>query len=290
MTGKFLHIAAAAIIFAGTLPGTEPDSSVTGSNPSEDGSGGITLKQWGEFYDESMTIESEENNLFSNSHIRQGLKVDHLPGINLMQAYVLVRYGRDLHRDFWNNKTEAGLGLRIRFFEKIFFAPYVELIRGFYNQIPGHHPRPGTRQYTDFRGGFIFWYGWDTWYEPASLITFPGHFTGEVYSELNYFRKDRDNIILYVHIKAGVRMIRIWKCACVGYGAAYIMKDTNRDFWNNAAEIGPGIWIKPHPDFDLKFFVEWLRGYYYGIEGRDENPYPQIFDDRRMGILLWIGW
>lgn len=273
-----------------SLMGSEPDSSGIESNPDEGGSAEIHWSIWGEFYDESMIFESEEDNVFSNSHIRQGLKIRHLPVINLFQTYILLRYGRDLHRDFWNNKTEVGLGLRTRFFKKIFFAPYAEYICGFYNKIPEGRPQPQARQYTDLRGGFIFWYGWDTWYSPASLITFPRHFIGEVYSELNYFRKDRDNIISYTHMKAGIRAVRIWKCAFVGYGAMYIMKDRNRDFWNNVAEIGPGFWIKPHPDVDLKFFVEWLRGYYYGIEGRDDNPNPQIFSDRRIGILLWIGW
>jgi hypothetical protein len=287
---KLWHIAAVTLLAVSGILSSEPDSSGIGLNPGESGSANITLKLWGEIYDESMTFESEKNNVFSNSHIRQGLKINHLPGINLFQTYVLLRYGRDLHRDFWNNKTEAGLGLRIRFFEKVFFAPYIETIRGFYNQIPENRPQPEARQYTDLRGGFIFWYGWDKWYSPASLVTFPGHLIGEIYSELNYFRKDRDNIILYTHIKAGIRVMRIWQCAFVGYGAAYIMKDTNRDFWNNVTEIGPGFWIKPHPDLDLKFFVEWLRGYYYGIEGRDENPYPQIFGDRKIGILFWIGW
>jgi hypothetical protein len=286
----FRHIAAGTLLVVNGILESEPDSTGIGLYPGDGGSPKINMKLWGEIYDESMTFESEENNIFSNSHIRQGLKINHLPGINWFQIYVMLRYGRDLHRDFWNNKTEAGLGLRVRFFEKVFFAPYIEAIRGFYSQIPEDRPKPEARQYTDLRGGFIFWYGWDKWYSPASLITLPGHFIGEVYSELNYFRKDDDNIILYTHVKAGIRAIRIWKCALVGYGAAYIMKDANRDFWNNVTEIGPGFWIQPHPDVDLKFFAEWLRGYYYGIEGRDENPNSQIFDDRKMGILLWIGW
>jgi len=287
---RFLHIVAGTLLAVSGILGSEPDSSEIGSDPGGGGSVKITLNMWGEFYNESMIFQMEQDNVFSNSHIRQGLKINHLPGINLLQTYVLLRYGRDLHRDFWNNKTEIGVGLRVRFFKKFFLAPYVEYIRGFYNQIPEDRPQPEARQYNDLRGGFIFWYGWDKWYSPASLITFPRHFVGEIYSELNYFRKDRENIIFYTHVKAGVRVIRIWKCAFVGYGAMYILKDRNRDFWNNVAEIGPGFWIKPHPDVDLKFFVEWLRGYYYGIEGRDENPYPQIFSDRRIGILLWIGW
>jgi len=250
----------------------------------------MTLSLWGEFYDESMIFQMEQNNLFSNSHIRQGLKISQLPAVNMLQTYVLLRYGRDLHRDFWNNKTEIGLGFRARFFQKVFLAPYVETIWGYYNRIPEDHPQPETKRYSDLRGGFIFWYGWDKWYSPASLVTFPNHFIGEIYSELNYFRKDRDNIIFYTHMKAGFRLIRIWKCALVGYTALYALKDKNKDFWNNIAEMGPGFWIIPHPDFDLKFFVEWLQGYYYGIEGRDENPNAQKFNDRRIGILLWIGW
>lgn len=273
-----------------SLPGSEPDSLDAGSSSGEEGSSKMTLKMWGEFYNESMSFQTEGNNMFSNSHIRQGLKIKNLPGVNLLQTYVMLRYGRDLHRDFWNNKTEIGLGLRALLLKKVFLAPYIEYIRGYYNHIPDDRPRPGARQYNDLRGGFIFWYGWDKWYEPASLVTFPGHFIGEIYSELNYFKNDRNNIISYIHVKAGFRLIRVWKCTFVSYGVIYILKDKNKDFWNNITELGPGFWIKPHPDVDLKLFVEWLRGYYYNIEGRDENPYSQKFDDRRIGIILWIGW
>ena len=193
------------------LQAGETDSSADGSNLSEGPFSKMTMNMWGEFYNESMVFQIEKGNVFSNSHIRQGLKINHVPGFSLIQTYAMVRYGRDLHRDFWNNKTEVGLGLRARFLKKVFLAPYIEYIQGFYNKIPEDRPRPGAKQYHDLRGGLIFWYGWDKWYSPASLVTFPRHFIGEIYSELNYFRKDRNNVILYTHVKAGVRMMRIWK-------------------------------------------------------------------------------
>ena len=112
---------------------------------------------------------------------------------------------------------------------------------------------------------------------------------GEIYSDISYYRSQRNNIIGYLHTKCGLHIFRVWKSVIDAYGVFYVMKDSNRDFWNNKAELGPGIAIQPIPGLDLKFVVEYLFGSYYGIEGIDPNPYPQQYQDRRYGILFWIG-
>jgi hypothetical protein len=247
------------------------------------------VKPWGEFYDESMSMQKERENFISCSHIRQGLMIARIPKVTL-QSYLLIRYGKDLHKDFWNNRAEIGLGLRARFFTKIFLALYVEWIRGYYIKIPENLPQASDDNYVDLRTGLIFWYGWDKWFESPRLISFPLIRWGELYSDVSYFRSQRDNVIGYFHAKAGFRLCRLWKSDLAAYGVLYLMKDTNKDFWNNKVEFGPGIWLSPFPNLDLKIFTEWLVGNYFGIEGVDPNPYTQRYGDRRVGILFWIGW
>jgi len=248
------------------------------------------FRWWGECYDESIFFERHGNMLYSNSHIRQGVKISRLPYIHQLECYTMVRYGRDIHRDLWNTKKETGLGIRLRFFRKLFIAPYVEIIRGYYGPVSQGFPEPEEKQYSDVRGGLLFWYGWDRYDEPDRTVTFPLHAVGEVYSELDYFRMDDHNVILYLHTRAGLRAARIWTCALTAYGVLYFLRDINQDFWNNTAEFGPGIWIKPHPSLDLKIFVEWLQGYYFNVESRDKNPYDDRYTDRRIGVLFWVGW
>ena len=247
------------------------------------------FKIWGEVYNESMSILKDRENFISFSHVRQGFQIQAIRRVPI-KVYFLARYGKDVHRDFWNNKVETGLGIRAQILQKVFFALYAEWIHGFYTKIPEGYPKPSQDRYTDLRGGLLFWHGWDKWKSYSRLISFPLHLSGEVYSDISYFRSQRHNIIGYLHSRSGIRFLRFWKSSFDATIDFYVMKDKNKDFWNNKAEIGPGLWFKPVEGLDLKFFVEWLWGSYFGIEGQDTNPYTQTYRDRKFGVILWIGW
>jgi hypothetical protein len=243
---------------------------------------------WWEFYNESTVLQQFNDNLITSSHVKPGLRISNLFGMTA-ELYFIGRYGKDLHRDFWNNKTEMGIGLRVKLARKVFIAPYVEWLKGYYGKIPENYPEPPEKEYTDIRSGLLFWFGWDDYESISTFFSFPMLVWGEIYSDVSYYRSQRHNIIGYMHLKCGLHIFRAWKLVMDAYCVFYVMKDSNRDFWNNKAEIGPGIGIKPIPGLDLKFVVEWLFGTYYGIEGVDPNPYPQQYQDRRFGVLFWIG-
>ena len=244
---------------------------------------------WGEIYDESILSQRDRSNFNSSSHIRQGFNLN-WDWITL-QTYFFCRYGKDLRRDFWNNRFEGGIGIRSRFFKRIFLALFAESLWGSYHDIPEEYPQPQQKTYTDFRSGLIFWYGWDTYYEPSKWFMLPMYFWGDIYGDMIYYRKDKHNTVGYLQGKFGFHLLRVWTISIDGYAVTYLVKDTNEDYWNNYAEIGPGIWLKPLPDLDLKFYIEWLEGSYFGIEKTDDpNPNPQRYHDRRLGILFWFGW
>ena len=249
----------------------------------------VRWKLWGEIYDESTRFQKLQNNLISTTHIRQGIRLYWTPTV-YTEAYGMVRYGKDMNRDFWNNRFEAGVGLRTRFFEKVFLAFYLENLRVTYRSVPEEYPQPERRQLRDWRAGAIFWYGWDRWFSPEHWIAFPLIAWGEAYSELNYFHSERDNVFWYLQTRSGFHLVRVWQSEIDGYGVLYLLKDVNRDFWNNKAEWGPGIWFKPWVELSLQIYAEWLTCAYFGIEGRDPNPYAQRYRDRRVGVLFWIGW
>ncbi len=236
-----------------------------------------------------MTFQSYDNNLISTSHVRFGFRIHGLP-LSTAESYGFIRYGRDLKRDYWNNRVEGGMGLRFRFALKVFLALYVERLWGKYTNIPEGFPLPQGEKYDDFRTGLLFWHGWDKYFDDSPLTLLPLTFWGEMYSDISYYQSQKDNIIAYFHTKQGFRLLRFWKTSLDGFGVIYLMKDTNRDFWNNKIEIGPGIFFKPIQDLDLKFFVEWIWGSYFGIEGEDPNPFPQKYQDRKAGVIFWIGW
>ena len=244
---------------------------------------------WGEFYNESTSIQKDRENFITFSHIRQGLRVYLIPKITV-EVYLLLRYGKDLHKDFWNNKAESGIGLRVRLTQKVFLAIYGEVLQVYYVNIHEGYPEPDRNKFRDFRSGLLFWYGWDKPMSTSRFFSFPLHLCGEIYSDVSYYRSQRNNVIGYCHARYGLRFLRVWRSALDCYIDVYLMKDSNKDFWNNKVELGPGLWIKPFEGLDLKFYIEWLQGYYFGIEGGDLNPYPQKYHDRRMGVVFWIGW
>jgi hypothetical protein len=247
------------------------------------------IKLLSEFYNESIAFQRLGDNFISYSNSRLGLRISGIPKI-AFELYILGRYGRDLHKDFWNNRVETGVGFRFRFFSKVFLALYTDLIRGYYLKVPDEYPQANEDTYNDFRTGLIFWYGWVKPIIGKRTVSFLMKPMGEIYSDVSYFRNQRHNVISYVNIKSGFHILRVWKVSLDGYGVIYVTKDVNEDFWNNKAEIGPGIRLRPIPGVELKLFAEWLYGTYFGIEGEDVNPYPQRYQDRRIGLTFWYGW
>lgn len=242
-----------------------------------------------EFYNESMAYQRYGDNFISSSNLRLGIRFLGIPKVTL-ELYTIARYGRDSHKDFWNNRFETGIGLRMRFNSKVFLALYSDLVRGYYLKVPEGYPQANDDVYNDFRCGFIFWMGWLGPAPEKKFISLPFKPVGEIYSDISYYHSHRRNIIGYLHMRNGIRTIQIWKMTIAGYLAMYVMKDTKKDFWNNKIEIGPAIWLKPLPGLELKFYIEFLSGRFFGIEGADPNPFSQKYSDRKVGLTFWYGW
>ena len=259
------------------------------STPEDAGEAKREGRFWGEFYNESTISRRDRDNLILFSHIREGVRF-RLPAQLGGKAYLILRHGKDVHKDFWNNRLEAGIGLLARPAWRVSLVPYFELILGHYLSVPDEHPQPKERDYWDVRSGLIFWHGWEGTPSSSRLPGLSlGHW-GDLYGDVSYHRNPKGNVVGYFHSKTGLRLLHFWRSAIGTYGAAYLVKDVNKDFWNNRAEIGPGIWLAPVLDLDLKVSVEWLEGSYFGLEGEDPNPYTQRYRERRAGATIWIGW
>lgn len=248
-----------------------------------------SLRFLGEIYNETFIYQRAGDNLIYSSHARAGMKWQYSRKLSL-EVYGIGRVGQDANKDFWNNRSEKGMGMRFRFSYKIFLALYSDWIQGEYLKVPDRYPQPDNKTYHDFRTGLIFWYGKAEWFTSKKFLSFHFKPAMEIYSDISYYQKQRHNIIAYANIKYGVEFLRIWKMSFMGYSVLYLTKDTKKDFWNNKMDIGPGFWLKPLQNIELKFIFEWLYGTYYGIEGVDENPFPKHYWDRRIGVVFWYGW
>ncbi|MFC1682791.1 hypothetical protein ACFL0G_01105 [Candidatus Zixiibacteriota bacterium] len=249
----------------------------------------IQTNLFGEVYNETISLGREERNIITMMQALQGARA-RIAGISTVDLYLKQRFGGDSNRDYWNNRGELMIGARARFFEKVYLALYGEYIQGrYFDSESSRYPNPYGSNYEDIRYGLIFWQGWDrAWYSPNTK-RFPLSFWEEIYADFTHFQKDRDNNILSMKGKAGLRMLQAHKTVVDLYAIQYFNYDTNGDFWNNRAESGLGTQIKPWTDYSFSLFVEFLRGSYYERDGRYENPYRMKYNEVRAGLILWWG-
>jgi hypothetical protein len=242
-----------------------------------------------EVYNETISLGREERNVITMTQALQGARA-HIAGVSTIDVYLKQRFGGDVNRDYWNNRGELMLGARARFFKKIYLSLFAEYIRGTYFDLENPHYRnPYEPNYVDLRYGLIFWQGWDRAWSVPETGRVPLSFWEEIYSELIHFRRDRDNTILFLKTKAGLRMLRIHKTTAGLYGVHHLNLDTNGDFWNNRSELGLGTRVKPWTDVGLSLFAEYLIGTYLDRQGRYVNPYPKAYGELRIGLVFWYG-
>jgi hypothetical protein len=103
---------------------------------------------------------------------------------------------------------------------------------------------------------------------------------------LGWYGRYRDNVIAYAKLRAGLVAWTDGSFRATMYVPAYGSKDGNRDFFNNFAEVGGGADLSTGGRMSLTLRGEFLRGFYMGIHGRDENPYAKAYNDVRL-MLVW---
>lgn len=247
----------------------------------------IGTRFFAEAYDETIYQRREGRNTVTMAQLYEGLRKP-LPGIGIWDTYLKVRYGGDANKDFWNNRGEVMFGTRLRFFEKLYLALYGEYVRGEYLDYD-EEAMPYDPSYEDWRCGLVFWHGWDPggWAPESRLPLTPW---SEVYADAHYLDKDDRNIVYYIEGKLGLQLLRVHKTRLDLYGVLYAYYDRNADFWNNHADIAPGLRFTPWSDLDLNIRLEYLFGQYYNRRGRYENPYAASYEDLRLGLFFWYGW
>ncbi len=100
-----------------------------------------------------------------------------------------------------------------------------------------------------------------------------------------FYSRYRDNGIGYLQLRAGDKVWDQGAGQLSLYVPVNVYKDVNKDFYNNAVEIGAGAELQPWTKINLKFRAEYLHGTYMGITGRDANPYGPHYDDVRLTLI-----
>lgn len=130
--------------------------------------------------------------------------------------------------------------------------------------------RPQTRP--DLRGGLIYY---KDWHRDAS----PGQNTGDIYGDAGYYSRYH-NLIGDLRVRDGVNVFSRGLSRVNIYLKGEVFADTERLYYNNRLEVGPGISYIPNVNHDLSIRLEALKGRYLGSFA--DNPYPSNYHDVRL--------
>jgi hypothetical protein len=97
------------------------------------------------------------------------------------------------------------------------------------------------------------------------------------------------NGVAFVDLKGGFRIARFYGAELIVYAKVRPYIDVDGDFWNNKVKYGPGIRLKPFPQYGLILFADYIFGNYYGID-KEDNPNPQHFEGVEAGAAFWQQW
>lgn len=107
------------------------------------------------------------------------------------------------------------------------------------------------------------------------------------YGDVVYFSRYNNNIIGSIRTHQGIHLLQ-YKSSMVNlYVTGRMIEDTNRDFYNNIAEIGPGIGFIPTNRFNLQLRYECVRGVYLPAGG-SINPYGKYYNNQLVQLIFYV--
>jgi len=148
-----------------------------------------------------------------------------------------------------------------------------------------------ARRAADYRVWLADYHYWDgRFLGPLGLITLwqlePPRSFSDLGLSAGYYSRYRDNGIGELRTREGFKLLENGTSLATAYVPFNLLKDTNRDFFNNLVEAGLGVDLQPSIKTNLRLRAELLHGVYFGLEGRDRNPYGPNYNDFRL-ILLY---
>lgn len=230
--------------------------------------------------------QSRFDNFITPVILRSGLVLSAKSGLEVYGSARLTRDTRSTAggapQIFSDNFAVAAVGLRGRPFKNA-LTFYGEAGLAL-NLMP--NLRSTVRARSDYRAGTYFSHLWGK-RTATPALAFPFNPVGEVYFDVSYYSRFRHNVIGYLQVRQGMRVLQYKETALEVYGRSNLVKDTGRDYYNNLAEFGAGAGFTPWRSAGFKLTAEYLRGRYFGLHRPNEpNPYRSTYGDFRFGVIF----
>lgn len=118
-------------------------------------------------------------------------------------------------------------------------------------------------------------------------VNMRSHYYSDLYGEATYFSRYNNNVIAGVKTHQGIRLLQYHTSMLSLYATGRMIADTKREFFNNFAEVGPGVEFIPNNRLNLKVLFEHVNGVYLPA-GATPNPYGKYYKNTLVQLLLYV--
>lgn len=140
----------------------------------------------------------------------------------------------------------------------------------------------------DIRGGLMYYQEFGARPAYFDKWTVKPKYYSYAYADSIYFSRYKNNVISSVRTHQGVRAAQYRSTMLNLYVAGHAIVDTRREFFNNIAEIGPGIGFIPSNRYKVEIRFEALRGMYLPVGGSSFNPYGKYYSNRIVQLFFYV--
>lgn len=148
--------------------------------------------------------------------------------------------------------------------------------------------RDRDRWRSDFRGGFMYYQ--DFGKQPAYYDKFTVGFCyySDWYGDATYFSRYNNNVIGGIRTRQGIRLFQYHSSMLNLYMVGRVLGDTQHVFYNNYAEVGPGIAFVPSNRFNVQLRFEHVKGFYLPASSIPSNPYDKHYTNNFLQLLFYV--
>ena len=175
-----------------------------------------------------------------------------------------------------------GVGAQITPFQRVPLVGYVETGAA-YDLVY----RQRNRWRADLRTGLMYYRDFGTPPGYFETLKVSHNYYSDWYGEVTYFTRYNNNVIGVIRTHQGIRFLQ-YKSSMVNlYITARVIEDTQRQFFNNIAEVGPGISFVPSNRYNIQLRYEHIKGVYLPA-GASINPYGKYYQSDVVQLLFYM--
>ncbi len=144
--------------------------------------------------------------------------------------------------------------------------------------------KENTRGKTDWVPDWRAWGGYfRSWPEKPKRLGF------EANGSIGFYSRYQHDTISYLQPREVAGLFHLGSFAFTGFVQENFSLDTNRLFYNNVAEVTPGLEIRSLRLPVASLRAEYVRGWYLPVpaDAQNLNPYGTEYHDIRIRLLLW---